>query len=219
MIKSARDFFTEHWGQVLFVLLLVFMITLGIIAFLPLKDKIVETVLYIILCCAFITGIVYFIGFCLFPLFLCEHDQQRLKVTILIYIFLFFISSIVLSQLVFVKEIEYQEQVPHEVKDTMCYITDTGDCYHKSYCGYLYSKIPITISSAKAQGYEPCTFCWDSDYSIEYQTETLSRTEHNYVLSYILSSALWLGIFVITLLMYKRKEVIPVSNTPTEQVK
>lgn len=40
------------------------------------------------------------------------------------------------------------------------YITETGSKYHRSGCRYLSkSKIAITLSSAKAQGYSPCSVC------------------------------------------------------------
>lgn len=38
------------------------------------------------------------------------------------------------------------------------YITRTGSKYHRSTCQY--AKIPISLSEAKAQHYEPCKLCW-----------------------------------------------------------
>ena len=44
--------------------------------------------------------------------------------------------------------------------DTTVYITNTGSKYHLAGCRHLSkSKIPITLSEAKAQGYEPCGTC------------------------------------------------------------
>ena len=41
------------------------------------------------------------------------------------------------------------------------YITDSGDKYHRSWCGYLWnSKHAISLSKAKSQGYSPCSRCW-----------------------------------------------------------
>ena len=41
------------------------------------------------------------------------------------------------------------------------YITQTGKKYHRDGCGYLSkSKIPISLSKAKEQGYTPCSRCW-----------------------------------------------------------
>lgn len=43
---------------------------------------------------------------------------------------------------------------------TTVYITNTGEKYHQSWCRYLSkSKIPITLSEAKARGYTPCSRC------------------------------------------------------------
>lgn len=40
------------------------------------------------------------------------------------------------------------------------YITKTGSKYHSAGCQYLRnSKIPISLSTAKAQGYTPCKIC------------------------------------------------------------
>lgn len=40
------------------------------------------------------------------------------------------------------------------------YITATGSKYHSSWCRYLSdSKIAISLSAAKAQGYTPCSVC------------------------------------------------------------
>lgn len=39
------------------------------------------------------------------------------------------------------------------------YITKTGAKYHKSGCSYLKSKIEISLSDAKAQGYTACSRC------------------------------------------------------------
>ncbi len=41
------------------------------------------------------------------------------------------------------------------------YVTNTGSKYHKNGCQYLRkSKIPISLSSAKAQGYTACSRCF-----------------------------------------------------------
>ncbi len=45
-------------------------------------------------------------------------------------------------------------------KSTTVYITNTGTKYHVSSCRHLRrSKKAITISKAKAQGYQPCKVC------------------------------------------------------------
>jgi hypothetical protein len=43
---------------------------------------------------------------------------------------------------------------------TTVYITDTGEKYHRAGCRYLSkSKIAISLSKAKAEGYTPCSVC------------------------------------------------------------
>jgi len=47
-----------------------------------------------------------------------------------------------------------------EKKDITVYVTRTGAKYHRSGCRYLSkSKIPMSLSSAKAAGYGPCSVC------------------------------------------------------------
>lgn len=44
--------------------------------------------------------------------------------------------------------------------DTIVYITNTGECYHRNGCGSLSkSKIQTTLSSAKSRGYRACKRC------------------------------------------------------------
>ncbi len=45
-------------------------------------------------------------------------------------------------------------------KETVVYITITGEKYHVSSCSYLRrSSIPIDLSDAKSSGYSPCSSC------------------------------------------------------------
>lgn len=45
-------------------------------------------------------------------------------------------------------------------KETVVYITRTGEKYHVSSCSYLRrSCIPIDLSDAKSSGYSPCSRC------------------------------------------------------------
>ena len=44
--------------------------------------------------------------------------------------------------------------------EIIVYITQSGSKYHTEECSHLSSsKIPITLSQAKQQGYEPCSVC------------------------------------------------------------
>lgn len=62
---------------------------------------------------------------------------------------------------------DYSEYIPSENytsnqsnKNGTVYITNTGSKYHSEWCQYLRgSKIPISLSAAKAQGYTPCKTC------------------------------------------------------------
>ena len=46
------------------------------------------------------------------------------------------------------------------IADTTVYITNTGAKYHNDGCRYLkQSRIPISLSDAKSQGYGPCSVC------------------------------------------------------------
>ena len=48
-----------------------------------------------------------------------------------------------------------------DTNSTIVYVTKTGDKYHKANCSYLKkSKIEMTLSNAKAQGYTPCSRCY-----------------------------------------------------------
>lgn len=48
-----------------------------------------------------------------------------------------------------------------ETNSYTVYITETGEKYHRSGCQYLRnSKIEISLETAKARGYTPCSKCW-----------------------------------------------------------
>lgn len=51
-------------------------------------------------------------------------------------------------------------QNKEEKKETIVYITRTGSKYHRAGCRYLSrSQIPISLSDAKSNGYDPCSVC------------------------------------------------------------
>lgn len=53
-----------------------------------------------------------------------------------------------------------QAEAPSQTNERTVYITRTGEKYHESWCSSLRkSKIPISLSEAEAQGYEPCKNC------------------------------------------------------------
>ncbi len=43
--------------------------------------------------------------------------------------------------------------------NTTVYITETGECYHRGSCSYLYSKIETTLQEAVDDGYRACSRC------------------------------------------------------------
>lgn len=43
--------------------------------------------------------------------------------------------------------------------DTIVYVTRTGECYHRLYCGHLRSCIEISLEVAVNRGYYPCDDC------------------------------------------------------------
>lgn len=48
---------------------------------------------------------------------------------------------------------------PH-FDDGKIYVTDTGECYHRSWCSSLdKSKIEISLEDAQDRGYRPCGRC------------------------------------------------------------
>ncbi|MDO8886687.1 thermonuclease family protein [Candidatus Oleimmundimicrobium sp.] len=53
-----------------------------------------------------------------------------------------------------------EEPKEEEKKEVTVYITNTGECYHRSGCSSLSkSCIPISLNDAKAKGYRPCKRC------------------------------------------------------------
>lgn len=54
-------------------------------------------------------------------------------------------------------QVEVSPEVSEEATVTV-YVTNTGECYHRGGCSYLYSKIPISLADAKGS-YRPCSRC------------------------------------------------------------
>jgi hypothetical protein len=55
---------------------------------------------------------------------------------------------------------------PSDKKETIVYITKTGEKYHKDGCQYLSkSKIPISLKDATLKGYDACSVCYSSKSS------------------------------------------------------
>lgn len=79
--------------------------------------------------------------------------------TISVFILLIILTYL-LGTFVFVKEIPYTREEITNGQDVVCYLTDTGDCYHKRNCSFLYSVNETTMYQAEKEGYYPCSYCW-----------------------------------------------------------
>ena len=63
------------------------------------------------------------------------------------------------------------------------YVTKSGRKYHRGSCGYLSrSKIPISLTEAKKEGYTPCSRCHPPLYDTGY-TEAKSKEKITYILN------------------------------------
>lgn len=212
--EKIKYLFREHWGVIMSILFFIFITALGIIAFCPSGEKMVSTIFYIVLGCAIITAIISAMVMGLIPVIRSTHKENTMKLLISICVILFFITSLVLSQSVFVKRTTSIIDVPYEVPDTVCYITDTGECYHKSWCYYLESKTQISLSSAKEMGYRACSYCW-YDYTTEYKKEPVENVEYNYPLAYLISFAIYGALFALIVFHYmkiEKQENIPSAD-------
>ena len=205
IMEKVNYMFREHWGIIISILFFICITALGIIAFHPSGEKAKSTVFYIILSCAIITSILLGLIVCIIPVIRDTHKENIMKLLISCCVILFFITSLVLSQSVFIKRTTSVEDVPYEVPDNICYITDTGECYHKSWCHYLESKTQTSVSSAKAMGYRACSYCW-YDYTTEYRKEPITSVEYNYPLAYFISFTIYGGLFALIILHYTKIE-------------
>lgn len=193
------------WDWIMGVVFFAETLTFSFLAFGVNQKAVFGSIVFHIIVCGIMSALLY----SLIVAFVDRIDNNgetlylKRRIWISICILLFIASSIILSQVVLAGTKEYQENEYFEQTETVCYITDTGDCYHKEYCGYLHSKIKTTVSSAKAQGYRPCTACW-SDTSIQEQPVTKYKTEHHYVLSYFISLIGWTLICILVDLFYVR---------------
>lgn len=69
------------------------------------------------------------------------------------------VSPVVTKHHAIVQTVRRTHRVHHTHTVTV-YITRTGHKYHRAGCRYLrQSKIAISLSSAKANGYTPCSIC------------------------------------------------------------
>ena len=86
----------------------------------------------------------------------------------------------------------------HEVEGlhTVCYVTDTGECYHSSNCSYLYSRNKTNVYRAKKRGYRDCSRCSIGELDVS--------TKHEPFGSLAISSAV-IGVSVFIIKAKRRK--------------
>ena len=65
--------------------------------------------------------------------------------------------------------------------DTIVYKTNTGKCYHRGTCGYLHSKIEITLAEAVEEGLRPCSRCKPPKLDSKNSAKTPAPTIDTYV--------------------------------------
>ena len=61
--------------------------------------------------------------------------------------------------------------------DVTVYVTDTGECYHRSGCSYLHSSNARTLKSAVESGYRACSRCSPPTLGFDCSTDTLTYQE------------------------------------------
>lgn len=62
--------------------------------------------------------------------------------------------------------------------DVTVYVTDTGECYHRSGCSYLHSSNARTLKSAVESGYRACFRCSPPTLGLDLSTDTLTYQEY-----------------------------------------
>ena len=193
----------EHWVGIVYFVLAVILSVLGIVAFSRNGKATSDAISWTIVLSLIIAVVLIVLFEYLWPSKICGKQEIVLKILTTIFILAFGITSLILPHF-FVTSTENQIDVPYEVPETYCYITDTGECYHESSCGYLYnSSIRIPLSTAIARGYRPCSRCWYG-YDIAYRSEIRTQINHNYWLPYGIAFIFWGGLSAITMLLFKR---------------
>lgn len=106
-----------------------------------------------------------------------------------------FSFTVLLGDALFYKGSTYEVKEIINGQDVVCYVTETGQKYHKGTCGYLKSKIKTTMYQAEKEGYSPCSACWDYPKP-KYKTTThiniLKRYGWSAVISYFVFGLLFI---------------------------
>lgn len=110
---------------------------------------------------------------------------------------------------------KYQHEELTNGKDVVCYVTNTGDCYHKINCGHLRSVNKTTMYRAEMDGYSPCYFCWHyprANYRITIKTNYFKK--YGSVFAVLICISL-----ILFCIFYKRKDrkiKIEIENEKTK---
>lgn len=96
----------------------------------------------------------------------------------------------------------YQYEELTNGKDVVCYVTNTGSCYHKLSCGYLRSVNETTMYQAEMDGYRPCTYCWYYPEAI-YRTVTATNYFQKYGTIFVVLTCVSLILFYF---IYKKED-------------
>lgn len=135
-----------------------------------------------------------------------EHIKQRKRKTTIGLAIIMAICILVLTFVIgtyFLPSFgSYQREELTNGQDVVCYVTNTGDCYHKISCGYLRSVNKTTMYQAEMSGYRPCSFCWNSPKAI-YSTVTKINYFQKYGTIFAVLTCVFLIIFCI---IYKKED-------------
>lgn len=222
VLKKVVYFLGDHLLFIAYTILLCSVSALGIIAFQPSGKKAGGTVASVIVASFVISILIFLVGSQVWPIEIVPNKEKVLELLIIACILIFLASSLLLPQFVFVKSEKHQSTTPYdvayEVKEDVCYVADTGDCYHKKGCRYLLSETKLSLTTAKARGYRPCSYCWSdyrTEHKIEYKTQNHIETTHNYTLSYAISFVVFFGLSIMLILLFRKagkKEFIELNK-------
>ena len=204
-----KKIFDDKWHG--FICILVFVLTAitVIITILPKDGSFMKNVGSTLLLCGFS---VWIIG-----LMICgtlnewmndypDNKRIALKTAFTCMLVLLVVTALLLGGFVFVSEETVTDREIVGGENTIVYTTDTGDCYHKSYCGYLKSKHQTTQHDAELDGYLPCSACFDGIGLKRVETSSTKQI-HNYGTAFLVSSISFVAIYVlIAIAIIKKKE-------------
>lgn len=146
--------------------------------------------------------------------------KKHMIVLSAIIVILIILSTIILGANCFPDLGTYQYEELINGKDVVCYVTDSGNCYHNRWCGYLKSVNETTMYKAEKSGYSPCSACWSYPKAI-YQTVTKTNYFKKYgtILFWVFICYLVLFIVISIIIRKKYKERIEKSELQLKEEK